>query len=382
MAATADATFVDGEIRVRPGTGRTAEALAVRNGTVCRVADTYEVTFLEGIETRRVDLDGRTVVPGFVDGWTRLTAVGGRTGGYEGAEAPGSVDRARKILTVALEDARERGLTAVHDEVRSPVVARAYHELAREGALPTRVRLTYGLGNETTAGSTPIDAVETLGLTAGTGTGRLQIEAIGIDVAERKPDAVRAFLRRAHEAGFPVTVTATDGDALSTLLSGLEGIDAPRIRVRLGDAPTESQIRTLAAADASVVGHPGAPSGAIEGAQADSRTAASSGLQFGPLLAAGLPVAFGGGGAPEDPLRFVERAVTADQATGLDVSGAMRIATGVSARGRLAAESVGSLEVGDPADFAVLSASPWKSSFDQVSVDATVLGGSIAGETT
>ncbi|MDR5656384.1 amidohydrolase family protein [Halodesulfurarchaeum sp. HSR-GB] len=76
MAAPADAIFVDGEVHTLAHPDRTAEAFAVRDGTVVRVADTYEVEFLEGIETTRIDLDGRPVIPGFVDANAHLLGIG------------------------------------------------------------------------------------------------------------------------------------------------------------------------------------------------------------------------------------------------------------------------------------------------------------------
>ncbi|AOW80996.1 amidohydrolase [Halodesulfurarchaeum formicicum] len=76
MAAPADAIFVDGEVHTLSHPDQTAEAFAVRDGIVVRVADTYEVEFLEGIETTRVDLDGRPVIPGFVDANAHLLGIG------------------------------------------------------------------------------------------------------------------------------------------------------------------------------------------------------------------------------------------------------------------------------------------------------------------
>jgi len=53
-----------------------AGAVAVRNGHVVRVGSSYELEFLEGVETEVVDLDGRTLLPGFIDAHTHLPMVG------------------------------------------------------------------------------------------------------------------------------------------------------------------------------------------------------------------------------------------------------------------------------------------------------------------
>ncbi|WP_394741106.1 amidohydrolase [Natronococcus roseus] len=52
------------------------EALAVRDGEVVRVGDTYEIEFLEGVETERIDCEGRVVLPGFIDAHTHVENAG------------------------------------------------------------------------------------------------------------------------------------------------------------------------------------------------------------------------------------------------------------------------------------------------------------------
>ncbi len=64
--------------RNHDGTAPDAEAVGVRDGRIVRVDSAYEVEFLESAETRVVDLDGRTVLPGFVDAHTHMEMVGRR----------------------------------------------------------------------------------------------------------------------------------------------------------------------------------------------------------------------------------------------------------------------------------------------------------------
>lgn len=375
MADPADAIFVDGEVRVRPGSGRTEEALAVRDGAVCRVADTYEVEFLEGIETRRVDLAGRTVVPGFLDGHADLRRVGRRLRGTDGDEDPGSVERARRDLTAAFDRALGRGLTTVYDEVTDPETARAYHELARDDAVPIRVRLCYN-GNAWPADRPdPVTAVDSLGLVAGVGGDFLRIAALGIDVGEWSTAALRDAIQQATATGFPVFATAVDRAGLSTLLDVLDGSGDTRIRVTIGETPTDEQMRALADAGATVVARPeSAPETATDGATASDGSPVQ-GPQFGRLVAAELPVAFGSRGALPDPLGDVERVVGAGQEGGLGVTAALEVATGVSGRRLASGSPIGTLGAGTPADFAVLSGSPWETPIGQLDVDLTVVGG-------
>ena len=76
MTAAANRLFVNGEIHTLAAPDETHEAVAVRDGAIVRIGSTREVEFLEGVDTDVVDLDGRVLLPGFVDAHTHLTTVG------------------------------------------------------------------------------------------------------------------------------------------------------------------------------------------------------------------------------------------------------------------------------------------------------------------
>jgi predicted amidohydrolase YtcJ len=76
MTAAADRLFVNGEIHTLAAPDETHEAVAVRDGAIVRLGSTRDVEFLEGVDTDVVDLDGRVLLPGFVDAHTHLTTVG------------------------------------------------------------------------------------------------------------------------------------------------------------------------------------------------------------------------------------------------------------------------------------------------------------------
>ncbi|WP_435155075.1 amidohydrolase [Haladaptatus sp. DFWS20] len=76
MTAPADVIFTNAEIHTLAETDETAEAVAVRDGEIVRVDNAYEVDFLEGVETEVIDLDGRVLLPGFIDAHTHLMMVG------------------------------------------------------------------------------------------------------------------------------------------------------------------------------------------------------------------------------------------------------------------------------------------------------------------
>jgi len=76
MTAAADRVFLDGEVHSLADPDRTHEAVAVRDGAVVRVGRSYDVRMLAGVDTETVDLDGRPLLPGFVDAHTHLPVVG------------------------------------------------------------------------------------------------------------------------------------------------------------------------------------------------------------------------------------------------------------------------------------------------------------------
>ncbi|QKY20732.1 amidohydrolase [Halolamina sp. CBA1230] len=76
MTEAADTVFRDGEIHTLTTPDETYEAVAVRDGEIVRLGSTYDVEFLVGTDTDTIDLDGRVLLPGFIDAHTHLTTVG------------------------------------------------------------------------------------------------------------------------------------------------------------------------------------------------------------------------------------------------------------------------------------------------------------------
>lgn len=76
MTQPADLVLTEAEVHPLTGTDDPAEALAIRNGRVVRVGSAIEIGFLEGVETRVLELDGRVVLPGFIDAHTHLEMLG------------------------------------------------------------------------------------------------------------------------------------------------------------------------------------------------------------------------------------------------------------------------------------------------------------------
>ena len=76
MTAPADTILTNAEVHTLGDPDETYGAVAVRDGRVVRLADSYEIEFLEGAETEVIDCEGGVVLPGFVDAHTHLEMVG------------------------------------------------------------------------------------------------------------------------------------------------------------------------------------------------------------------------------------------------------------------------------------------------------------------
>ena len=74
--ATADLIVLNARIHTADPTRPQAQALAVRDGRIVFVGSSMEAEALAGRDTERLDLDGRTVIPGMVDAHGHLINLG------------------------------------------------------------------------------------------------------------------------------------------------------------------------------------------------------------------------------------------------------------------------------------------------------------------
>ncbi len=70
--APADTVYVHGHLITVDADKPRAEAVAVAGGRIVAVGSDAEITKLQGPKTRRVDLAGKTMIPGFVDGHSHI----------------------------------------------------------------------------------------------------------------------------------------------------------------------------------------------------------------------------------------------------------------------------------------------------------------------
>ena len=76
MTDPADLVLTGAEVHTLGEPDATHEAVAVRDGAVVRLGSAWEVELLAGPGTRVLDLDGRVVLPGFIDAHTHMTLLG------------------------------------------------------------------------------------------------------------------------------------------------------------------------------------------------------------------------------------------------------------------------------------------------------------------
>ena len=124
MTEAADRLFVNGDVHTLASPDETHDAVAVRDGEIVRLGSTREVRFLEGVDTDVVDLDGRVLLPGFIDAHTHLTTVG-RYLVHADLSTADSPDEAVDLLAErAAELDEENGESAPDD----PVLGYGYDE--------------------------------------------------------------------------------------------------------------------------------------------------------------------------------------------------------------------------------------------------------------
>lgn len=99
-AQLADLIYVGGEIITVNDAQREAEALAVKDGKIVAVGAAKDILKLKGDQTQVVDLKGKTLVPGFVDGHAHFLGFGSQAVGANLLAPPdGTVNNIEDLVT-------------------------------------------------------------------------------------------------------------------------------------------------------------------------------------------------------------------------------------------------------------------------------------------
>jgi predicted amidohydrolase YtcJ len=313
-----------------------------------------------------------------------------------------------------------RGVTTIHEIVKSTAEVRAYQRLDEQGRLPVRVHLMFRIFQSTFDTWSLLD----LGLETGFGSDRLRIggvkvsvdggddkrtgfrEAPGDDELGFKPllrmsqSDLDPIISKYHARGMRILVHAVGDLALDMTLDSFEKAieENPRADHRhrvehMGNFMMTPE-KLQRAIDLGVIPVPNPTSLFYVGDVAEHgmgplRTQDS--FPFRRLLESEAPFAIASDGPglwPIDPLRDVETCVTRVTRSGVTLSPdeSIGVLDALTAVTRTAAwlgfveESLGTLEVGKLADLAVLDTDPLTCPTDELAsirVDLTVMGGTI-----
>ncbi len=134
LGEPADAIFFNGALVTLEESQPTAEAIALRNGLIQAVGTDEEILALQGPETVVVDLQGNTLMPGFIDGHTHILAFPERKG---------------RSLDEAQETAVRYGFTTVNEMWADQGQLDRLMQAEQEGGLRLRVNVfaSYNDGN-------------------------------------------------------------------------------------------------------------------------------------------------------------------------------------------------------------------------------------------
>src|SRR5262249_34238465 len=115
---------------------REAEAVAIKDGCFVAVGSSEKVQSLAGPKTREIDLQGLTVVPGFIDGHPHMDSVGVKLirPSFEGAE---SIDNILEVIKGEVAKRPPGEGIFCHPDANTPdVIALPTH--LRDSAWPRR----------------------------------------------------------------------------------------------------------------------------------------------------------------------------------------------------------------------------------------------------
>lgn len=113
----------------------TAEAVAIENNRITAVGADADILVLAEAGTQVVDLEGRTILPGLIEGHSHIFQHGYQNDGFDG-------------LRRVAEEMAAMGFTTVHDmNLHDPGLLNAARELASRGELAVRINFYPNYGN-------------------------------------------------------------------------------------------------------------------------------------------------------------------------------------------------------------------------------------------
>ncbi|MEM1566644.1 MAG: amidohydrolase [Candidatus Bathyarchaeia archaeon] len=377
-----------------------AQAVAVRDGRIIAVGSNDGVSRYVDGETRVVDVEGRTVVPGFVDCHAHMTSLGRQL------QALDLYD----VCVKACQKAVEEGLTGVHWIIDSSEELRVLQKLRWEDRLPLRVYV--GVPAKL------LDDMVRLGLSTGFGDDLLKLGFVKVfadgflragTAALKEPYSdnpetrgvmrlsqrkLNSIVLKAHRAGWQLAVHAVGDRAIESVLKAFSNAfkKCPSVGHR-------HRIEHCSVLNPQLVKHM-KRLGLVASIQpnfvvSNSWIVERVGLDrarwvypFKTLVRVGITVVSGSDCPyePISPLQGVWAAIAARpifKEESLTVEEALKTYTVNAAYASFEEDKKGTIEVGKFADFTVLSEDPFKVPPDrirEIKVEMTVVDGKIVYE--
>lgn len=301
-------------------------------GRVSRGVEAWEGD-VSAVSNERIDLTGRTVLPGLRDAGAAFT---------EHALRDASGDRsALETLAVAQRAAHAVGLVAIHDTSAGPDALRLWQTLDRDERTTLRVTVAVDVPRAR--------AAALVGLRSGFGPERVRIGSAVLDPCDEQASDIAGELRA---AGLDVTLVADDATTMqrAARAAGADGATRTRIRIRSIAPPAELSDVAVVAVDAS------------------------ASTVLADVIARRLPLAVASGPLEPTPLTWIG----ALRRAGADAVTALRALTTTPATLDGAHSRAGTLAPGAPADLVILDGDPLEvppDRVDEIEIVATMVAG-------
>jgi predicted amidohydrolase YtcJ len=324
----------------------TAEAVAVAGGRIIAVGQLEEIEATTHANTKRIDLAGRTLIPGFNDAHVNLYKAGLQLNGI--AEETANASDLETAILAAAKAYLRLGITSVTEAGLPPTLLDSYRKLADERRLPFRIN---AMALRYAADGSKIHLPERFE------SNWLRIDTVLI-FADRPDhegllytdDQMRALIWDIHRGGLRAAIQATSEAAIAQVIGAIEYASqrlVSRLKHRIeGFAqPTADHIRRSSHRIGVVI----QPTAIMDNANSDHLLRS--------MLDFGLTVAFGSG-APQlsdtNPLQGIkvasERAISVAESLSLYTLGGAVVAGEDQLKG--------SISPGKYADLTILSGDP------------------------
>ena len=139
----ADQVYINGNILTVDANNSLAEAVAIKDGKILAVGSTANINQLKGSQTKVVDLKGKTLIPGFIDGHSHFMSLGRSKTADLSPPPVGTVKTIADIITVLKAFQKDRGI-----KEGEWINARGYDpDQLKEGRHPTKEDLDAAFPN-------------------------------------------------------------------------------------------------------------------------------------------------------------------------------------------------------------------------------------------